>query len=346
MKRSYLLICLILLTLLLALAAPASAEESTITKISPDMGYTGKSITVTITGTFDNTTPSEIRIMRDGKANITSSSISSSTNTSVVSRITISSSATTGTWYLVVYNEDGTESSRKSFTIRAPMALTSISPESARTNNESVDFTIVGTGLTDVSKVYLSNSDYANITASNVDAVSATKVRGTFDLTDKDEATYDVCVLDSFGMSECDLSFEIITDAVGSIHIISSPSGASIYVDAALMGTTPKTINDLDTGSRKVILKKTGYSDWAKTVKVTEGDTTNVEADLDYITTAPTTEPTARPTTVPTTVRTTKKSTVTTPTPWPSATPTPASPVGTLAIVGTLGLAFFVLRKH
>jgi hypothetical protein len=347
MKRSYLLICLILLSLLLILAVPVNAETSSITSVSPAVGYAGSTATVTINGTFDNTTPSEVQLMMDGKTNITSSSITTSTNTTVVSRITISSGATTGTWYLVVYNEDGSESAnRKVFYIRAPMTLTSVTPESARTNNDSVDVTIVGTGLTDITGFYLYNTDHKNVTASNVYANSATKVTGTLDLTSKDEATYKVCVLDSFGTQKCGLSFEIITDAVGSIDISSSPSGAAIYVDAVYMGTTPKTVDGLDIGSRKLLLKKTGYNDWAKLVKVTEGSTTNIDADLNVVTTAPTTAPTAVPTTAPTAVKTTKKSTITTPTPWPTATATPASPVGTLAIISAICLAFIALRKH
>jgi hypothetical protein len=347
MKRSYLISCLILLALLLVFAAPVSAETSTISTISPAVGYTGSSTTITITGTFDNTTPSEVRLMMADKKNITSSEITSSTNTTVVARISISSSAATGTWYLVVYNEDGSESSnRKSYSVRTPMTLTSISPTSARTNNDSVDVTIVGTGLSDVTAIYLKNEDYKNITAANVYTASATKLTGTFDLTDKDVATYKVCVLDSFKTAECDLSFKIITDAVGSIDVSSSPSGASIYVDAEYQGTTPDTVEGLDIGSHKLLLKKSGYDDWAKVVKVTSGNTISVDADLNVITSAPTTEPTARPTTAPTAVKTTRKSTLTTPTPWPSATPTPASPVGTLAIIGAVGFAFIVLRKH
>jgi len=226
------------------------------------------------------------------------------------------------------------------------MTLTSISPTSARTNNDSVDITLVGTALSDISGIYLQNNDNKNITATNVYRSSSTKVTGTLDLTDADIDTYDVCVLDSFGTAECDLSFKIITDDVGSIDISSSPSGASVYVDAAYMGTTPETVENLDIGTHKLILKKNGYIDWAKNVKVTSGDTTTVDADLEVATTEPTTVSTTVRTTTPTTVKTTRKSTITTPTPWPTTTATPASPVGTLAIIGTICLAFNVLRKH
>ena len=51
------------------------------------------------------------------------------------------------------------------------------------------------------------------------------------------------------------------------------------------------------------------------------------------------------PTTTVTTVKTTVKSTVKAPTPWPSATTTPASPVSIVAILGAVGVGLIVLRK-
>lgn len=347
MKRSYLSAFLILFIVLLCMAVPVNADTSTLTQVSPLVGYTGNTVTVNVTGTFTNTVPSEVRLMMSGKTNITSLEITGSDNTSVLARIQISSSATVGTWYLVVYNEDGSESSnRLQFKIRAPIALTSITPASARTNNDSVDVTLVGTGLSGVSSMYLYNADYTNISAVSVNAPSDTKVTGTFDLTDKDTDTYKVCVKDSFGTVKCGLTFEILSDAVGSMDVSSTPSGASIYVDNTYKGTTPATVTDLDTGSHKLLLKKSGYVDWAKMVKITAGSTATVDADLEAVTTAPTAVPTTVPTSAPTTVKTTRKSTITTPTPWPSATETPSSPVGPLAIIGGIALAFLVIRRR
>ena len=111
------------------------------------------------------------------------------------------------------------------------------------------------------------------------------------------------------------------------------------------MGTTPITVDDLDVGTHKIILKKSGYTDYSRSVKVTNAGTTTIDASLEAITTAPTVS-TPVPTTAPTTVKTTRKSTIATPTPWPSDTPTPASPVGTLVIVGAIGLALIAVRKY
>jgi hypothetical protein len=348
MKHSVLLRYLAGMILLLILAVPTTAELSTITSISPAVGYTGSSTTVTITGTNFNTSSVTVRLMMEDENNITAADPTTLTDTSIVCKFTISSSKTTGDWDLVVINEDGSEVVKsEGFSIRDPMVLTSISPTYARTNNESVDVTLVGTGLADVSDLYLYNEDYDNITASNVDAVSSTKVTGSFDLTDEDEASYEVCVMDSFSTRKCGLSFEITTDAVGSIDISSSPTGASIYVDSAYMGTTPDSVEDLDIGSHKVILKKTGYTDWGKLVKVTEGGTTTVDADLEAITISPT----PLPTTVPTTVKITQKvTTAKVPTAWPSSTTattntTQESPLDGAVVLGAIGLGIVVLRR-
>jgi hypothetical protein len=346
MKHAVLRLFLAGMILLLILALPVAAESSTITKISPAVGYTGSSTIVTITGTNFNESSVKVKLMMEDESNITSA-ISSFNSTSIVCKFTISSPKTTGDWDLVVINEDDSEAVKvEGFAIRDPMTLTSISPAYAQVNNDSVDVTVVGTGLSDVSGLYLYSSDYGNITASNVDAVSATKVKGSLDLTDANEDSYYVCVKDSFGTLQCDLSFEITTDAVGSIDISSSPSGASIYVDGTSEGTTPDTIKNLIEGSHKVILKKSGYNDWGKIVTVKEGGTTTVDADLAAVTTAPTTVQT----TVPTPVKTTVKSTLKVPTPWPTATTIPAtttSPVDPAVIAGALGMVFglAVFRK-
>ena len=347
MKHSGLFLCLISLILFIFMVVPVNAELSTISSISPAVGYTGTTATVTIVGTNFNETLVKPKLLMTGKNNITAYSITSLTSTTIVCRFDIPSDTTLlGTWGVVVVNQDGSETSPRpdSFTIRSPMTITSITPVSARTNNVT-KISVVGTGLSGVNSILLFNKDYTNISASGITAISSTMVNGTLTLTSANIDTYQVCVKDSFDTVVCGLTFKITSDAVGSIDISSSPSDASLYLDGALKGTTPITVNDLAVGSYKLILKKDGYSDWARTAKVTNGGTTSFDAVLEAKTVA-TTAPTPVPTTAPTTVKTTRKSTITTPTPWPSDTPTPASPVGTLAVIGAVGLAFIVLRRR
>jgi len=346
MKKSIVLSGCIIMMLLLVMA-PVTAESSTISTISPSVAYLGSTTTVTITGTDFNTTSVKVKLMMDDESNITST-ISSHTDTEIICKFTISSGKTTGDWDLVVINDDDSEVvSSGGLTLREPMTLSSISPATARTNNDSVDITVVGTGLSEVSSLYLYHKNYDNVSAT-IDDMDDEEITGTFDLTDVDELTYKVCVLDSFGTAECDLSFEVTSDAVGTIDVSSSPSGASVYIDNTYVGTSPVSVEDLDVGSHKLILKKSGYSDYTKLVKVTEDDTTTVDADLAVITTAPTTVaatslPTPLPTTAPTTVRTIVTNTVTS---WPTATTTQESPIGPLAIIGAVGLAFIVLKRR
>jgi hypothetical protein len=338
------------MVLVLILAIPAAAESSTITSISPEVGYTGSTTTVTIIGTDFNTSAVHVRLMMDDKSNITAT-ITSHTSTKIVCKFTLSSAKSKGDWDLVVVNEDGSEVvASEGFTIRPPMKLTAISPELAQANDDDVEFSVDGSGLAEVTSLYLSDSTYGTVTGV-LDDVDSTGVTGTFDLTDATDGDYEVCVEDDFGTVECDLGFEVTTDEVGEIDISSTPSGASIYVDSEYMGTTPDVIEELAEGYHKVSLVKAGYNDWGKLVKVTSGDTTTIEAELDTITlvtTMRTQEPvTTTPTPTPEPVATTRvTSSYTVPTPWPTTTTTTQeSPVGIPVILAGLGVAVLALRR-
>jgi hypothetical protein len=333
------------LILLFIVAVPVAA--ATISSISPSVGYSdGKTRAYTITGTNFSSTAGDIWLEKSGEDDIDAYSVTSWSSTEIVCRFRFPSATATGTWDIVVKGSDNVETrSNRVFTISSAMTLTSISPTHAQVNNDNVDFTIAGTGLKNVEDVFLYNSDYDNITAVDVVVMSSTKVEGTFDLTDTEVDTYDVCVVDDFGTEECDLSFEITTDEVGSIDISSSPSGASIYIDGSLEGTTPDTVEDLEEGSYNIVLKKSGYSEWGKVVKVRAGETSTVNAYLERTATVSTTVTTTRPTTA----RTTKVSTIKIPTTWPSATPTTAaSPVDPVLVLGAAGIALglVVIRRR
>jgi hypothetical protein len=202
--------------------------------------------------------------------------------------------------------------------------------------------------------VYLYNDDYDNITADDVSAAS-TKITGTFDLEDAAEDEYEICVVNSYGIVECDLDFDIAIVETGSIAVSSSPTGASIYVDGTAYGTTPDTVDDLVEGSHKLVLKKTGYEEWGKIVTVEADDETEVDADLNPVTTVPATvritEPAPVYTTIrSTTVKTTRASTIAIPTTWADTAETTAesSPLDPVVVIGAvgLGMAVVILRKH
>jgi len=357
MKRPGLFLCLFSIVLIFFMIVPVNAALS-ISSFSPEVGYQGTATTVTITGNDFNTTSATVLFMKSGEENVTATSPPSTlTSTQIVCKFSSSklSDMETGSWYLVVINNKNSEDvnhpqteykSNTAFTVRVPMTLTSITPAKGRTNNESVEVSVVGTGLADVSGLQLYNEDFGNVTATDVDPVSSTKVTGTFDLDDVDVDTYEVCVKDEYGTRLCGLSFAVTSDAVGSLDLASSPSAASVYLDGTLMGTTPLTIDDLEVGSNyKLIIKKDGYSDWMRTAKVTNGGTTSYDAVLETKTSA-TTAPTAVPTTAPTTVKTTRVSTIAIPTAWvDTPTTTPASPLEGAVIIGAIGIGILAVRR-
>ena len=339
--------------LLMIVAVPVTAGLLTVSSISPEVGYSnGKSVTVTITGTNFSTSEGDVWLEMSGEDDL-EAKIVSWTDTTIVGKIKISTAEKTGDWAVVVAQADGETEGKKSgaFTILDKISLTSITPESGAANDDDVDVTLAGTGLGDIEEVYLYNNDYdENITAEDVDALSAIKVKGTFDLEDMDEDTYDVCVVDTYGTIECGLSFKITSGEVGSIEVSSSPPGATILIDGSARGTTPAIIEDILEGSHRVILQKSGYEDWGKMVTVEADETAEVDANLVAVTTVATTIPTPVPTTektpLPTTERTPAETRTTIP-PTP-ATTTKASPLDPMIVLGAagLGIGLIVLRRR
>jgi hypothetical protein len=343
MKTVKILFCVLVL---LIIAVPV-ADALTINSFTPSGGYQGTASTITITGSGFNSSV-EVLLMTSGDSNETASIEGSHTSTEIVCKFSATklTRMEEGSWDLVVKNPDGEVKSTSAFEVRPQMELTSITPTKGRVNNDSVKFTIAGKGLGEVEKVYLHHDDHKNISATDVKAPSAIKVTGEFDLDDKEvDDDYEICVMDNYDIAICGLDFEITSDAVGSLDISSSPSGASVLLDGTVKGTTPLKIDDLEVGTYKLILKKDGYSDWLRNAKVTNGGTTTYDADLDVVKPATPTK-TSTPVTTATTIKVTRSATVATPTPWPTSTPTPESPVDPLVIIGGVGLALIVLRKH
>ena len=347
MKHAILPLFLAGVILLAFVATPVAAAVSTIASISPEVGYAnGKSVTLTITGTNFSATEGDVWLEMSGEDDL-EAKITSWTDTKIVCKIRISTAEETGDWDVIVaLADDVTEVKKKGvFTVLDKITLTSITPVSGPANDDDVDFTLTGTGLSDVEEVYLYNKDNdENITADDVDALSAIKVKGTFDLEDMDEDTYDVCIVDTYGTIECDLSFEITSGEVGSIEFSSSPIGATILIDGASRGITPATVEDILEGSHKVVLQKSGYEDWGKMVTVEADETAEVDANLVAVTTVATTVPTTVPTTEktlpPTTEKTPEKTTVPT-----TTTKSPLDPLIVLGAAG-LGIGLVVLRRR
>lgn len=336
-------ICCFIFLALLVIPPVSAAATASITTISPTRGYAdGSTVTYTITGVNFTTTAGEVYLEKSGESDIGSTIVDWSPTT-IRAKIRITSSKETGNWYLVVRQgvANGLEA-KKIFSVVKEVELTSITPKFAEVDNDSVKFTLLGENFDEdtIEDVYLYNDDYDNISADDFDVASSTKITGTFDLSDTDEDEYEVCIEDTYGNVFCDLSFEITTNAVGSVDVSSNPSGASVYVDGILKGTTPVTIDDIIEGSHRIILKKSGYQEWGKMVTIEADDTVEVDATLyEVVTYTATPPPTTWVTVKPTTARTTAKSTIKVPTSWVSTPTTAASPVDPFVVVGATGIA-------
>jgi len=70
----------------------------------------------------------------------------------------------------------------------------------------------------------------------------------------------------------------------GDLEVVSSPSGAAVYVDTNYQGSTspgsPLDVVGLIPGTHTVVLKKSGYQDYTTTVNIRAGQTAQVSATL------------------------------------------------------------------
>ncbi|MCK9631098.1 MAG: PEGA domain-containing protein [Methanoregula sp.] len=80
--------------------------------------------------------------------------------------------------------------------------------------------------------------------------------------------------------------------ATGGIEIVSTPTGAEIYVDNLFKGYTPSTLTGIAAGEHQVLLKYTGYIDYTQAVTVNAGQTTPLAINMQS---APTPTPASAP---------------------------------------------------
>lgn len=59
----------------------------------------------------------------------------------------------------------------------------------------------------------------------------------------------------------------------GKVQITSQPSGADIEVDGSFVGNSPSTLS-LTAGEHVITIKKGGYKDWERKIKISTGDVT------------------------------------------------------------------------
>lgn len=77
------------------------------------------------------------------------------------------------------------------------------------------------------------------------------------------------------------------TPGYGSLSITTTPAGALVYVDGAMMGVTPTTIPMLSEGPHSVTLAMDGYQDLKTTITINAGTTSEYITGLSKTTKAP-----------------------------------------------------------
>jgi len=64
------------------------------------------------------------------------------------------------------------------------------------------------------------------------------------------------------------------------LNVESDPPGADIEVDGSFVGNTPSDVQ-IDEGEHTVSVKKTGFKDWERKLKVSGGSSVHLNAELE-----------------------------------------------------------------
>jgi hypothetical protein len=70
-------------------------------------------------------------------------------------------------------------------------------------------------------------------------------------------------------------------DALGTFTIESNPPGAEVYVDGDFVGTTPIAEQALAAGKHEIELRKKGWANWTRQLRVSAGVRAGVSAEME-----------------------------------------------------------------
>jgi hypothetical protein len=73
---------------------------------------------------------------------------------------------------------------------------------------------------------------------------------------------------------------ENASPASGKLHVESDPPGADIEVDGSFVGNAPSDVQVAD-GDHRISVKKAGFKDWERKLKVSGGSSVNLHAELE-----------------------------------------------------------------
>jgi hypothetical protein len=72
--------------------------------------------------------------------------------------------------------------------------------------------------------------------------------------------------------------------STGKLSIVAIPEGADIEVDGSFVGNAPSDVQVAE-GDHTIAVKKTGFKDWERKLKVTAGSSVHLSADLEKVAT-------------------------------------------------------------
>jgi hypothetical protein len=71
------------------------------------------------------------------------------------------------------------------------------------------------------------------------------------------------------------------TNKTGSLQVASRPSGAQVFVDDSLIGTTPLLVSEVAAGSKRLRIELSGYKIWTTSVQIEPSARARVSARLE-----------------------------------------------------------------
>lgn len=103
---------------------------------------------------------------------------------------------------------------------------------------------------------------------------------GTYNLTLKKDGYTAISKSIEIKVGETTVIKENIPKAQGILKVISNPSGADVYIDGKLLGSTPLNKKNIRSGNRLITIKKIGYVDKSQSVNITTTKQSTLRFDL------------------------------------------------------------------
>jgi hypothetical protein len=73
----------------------------------------------------------------------------------------------------------------------------------------------------------------------------------------------------------------VTKNTTGSLQVASRPSGAQVFVDDELIGTTPLLLSDIAAGRKSLRVEMSGYTIWTRSIQIEPSARSRVTATLE-----------------------------------------------------------------